>query len=702
MTMTARMAEEKEFSRNMSPQDASKRHQELVDEIRRHDRKYYLEDSPEISDAEYDSLMRELEKLEETFPQLVSKDSPTQTVGASPDTTFQKIHHAEPMLSLNNAMNEAEVEDFINRIKRFLGIQDDTDIDIVGEPKIDGLSSSLTYKNRKLDVAATRGDGQVGEDITANVMTISDVPHELPDWAPDEIEIRGEIYMGRKEFKELNEKHEKEGRPSFANPRNAAAGSVRQLDSGVTAQRPLNFFAYAVGTGKQTMGKTQQEVRDNLEKLGFRLPAPSGVCHGLKELLDLHSRALEQRPDLNFEIDGMVYKVNDIELQKRLGFVSRAPRWAIAHKFPAEKAVTVINKIRIQVGRTGALTPVADLEPITVGGVLVSRATLHNEDEIARKDIREGDTVVIQRAGDVIPQVLEVKPEKRPDDSQEFKMPDRCPVCHSIAIREEGEAVRRCTGGLYCPAQVIERLKHFVSRNAFDIEGLGSKLIEQFWEKGVIKSPVDIFRLREKNEDLSPPLQKWEGWGEKSVQNLFDAIDNRKSIPLPRFIYALGIPQVGQATARRLAATYQSFDRWAQEMRKAGQDSSESYENLIAIEDIGPSVAKDLTGFFQEAHNLEILDELKEILTIEDFQAPEAQNTPLSGKTVVFTGSLSGMTRSEAKARAESAGAKVTGSVSKNTDFVVAGEDSGSKAKKAEELEVSLLSEEEFRKMLEG
>lgn len=694
-------AMEKEDIRDLSQEEAEDRHEKLAQEIAYHDKKYYQEDDPEISDAEYDALMRELERIEAEFPDLITDDSPTQNVGAEPDTAFQKVEHEEPMLSLGNAMDEDEVADFIARIRRYLGMDDDETLSFFGEPKIDGLSCSLTYENGKLKRGATRGDGKTGEDITANIKTIGDIPHELEGDVPDIFEVRGEIYMGRKEFKDLNEKNAEEGKQIFANPRNAAAGSVRQLDSTVTASRPLNFFAYALGAGKDSFADTHSQTREKLEELGFRIPDPSGLCENLDDLLALHQKALEKRPDLNFEIDGMVYKVDEFKLQDRLGFVSRAPRWAIAHKFPAEKAVTKINDIRIQVGRTGALTPVADLEPITVGGVVVSRATLHNEDEIARKNIRIGDTVVIQRAGDVIPQVLEAKEEKRPDDTKEFKMPQTCPVCGSQAIRPEGEAVRRCTGGLVCSAQAKERIKHFVSRNAFDIEGLGSKLVEQFWEEGVIKTPVDIFRLEDKNQELDLPLEQWEGWGEKSTRKLFDSIDRRRSISLDRFIYALGIRQVGQATARRLAATYQNVDDWHREMERANNRDSEAYDKLISIEDIGPSVADDLTGFFTEDHNIEILEDLKSELTIEDYEQSASKDTPLSGKTIVFTGSLENMTRSEAKSRAEAAGAKVTGSVSKNTDYVVVGRDAGSKKDKAEELGVTVISEDDYRNMLE-
>ena len=687
----------------MDFKQAKKRHSELVEEILYHDQKYFQKDDPEISDSEYDFLKRELEDLENLYPSLQTQESPTKKVGAAPSETFQKVDHIDPMLSLDNAMNEDDMSDFLDRIRRYLGMAGNEEVQLFGEPKIDGLSCSLLYRNGHLVRAATRGNGRTGEDITANVKTISNIPHKLDADLPDELEIRGEIYIGREEFANLNSRNESQGKQVFANPRNAAAGSVRQLDPDITASRPLRFFAYAIGAGKDQFASNHQKSREKLGELGFSTPEPARICKDLEDLKALHQKALEMRPDLNFEIDGMVFKINSFSLQDRLGFVSRAPRWAIAYKFPAEKAITRINDIRIQVGRTGALTPVADLEPITVGGVVVSRATLHNEDEIRRKDVRVGDTVVIQRAGDVIPQILEVKPDKRPESGlKEFEMPRQCPVCGAEAIRPEGEAVRRCTGGLFCDAQAKERLKHFVSQGAFDIDGLGSRLIEQFWQEGVVKTPPDIFRLKDKNSDLDPPLEKWEGWGKKSVSNLFEAIEKSRDISLDRFIYALGISQVGQATARRLALSYQNLDGWREQMLKAIDEDSEAFETLMSIEDIGPSVAADIIGFFQEKHNLELLYELEDLINVQDYEKNEDAQTPLSGKTIVFTGSLENMTRSEAKSRAESAGARATSSVSGNTDFVVAGSDSGSKAKKAKDLGVTILTEDDFRKMLEG
>ncbi|MCB9988589.1 MAG: NAD-dependent DNA ligase LigA [Rhodospirillales bacterium] len=715
---------------NFEEEDARARHKKLVAQIRHHDALYYQKDEPEISDADYDALRRELEDLESKHPELVTADSPTQTVGAAPARGFKKVRHSVPMLSLSNVFSEEDVGDFLDRIRRFLGLAENESVGIQAEPKIDGLSCSLRYENRKLVLAATRGDGQEGEDITANVMMISDVPIELPDEAPDMLEVRGEIYMRRDDFAALNKRQEEAGKQLFANPRNAAAGSVRQLDPAITAERPLHFFAYAVADDSVLSAKTQNDIISTLQQWGFVRAEPFDVCDNEDALMAYYQDILEKRPDLDYEIDGVVYKVNRKDWQERLGFVSRAPRWATAHKFPAEQAITRLKDIEIQVGRTGALTPVARLEPISVGGVVVSNATLHNEDEIRRKDIRIGDMVVIQRAGDVIPQIVRVLTDKRTGEEKEFPYPDHCPVCKSLAIREEGEAVRRCTGGLICDAQAVERLKHFVSRDAFDIEGMGTKVIELFWEKGLLHSPADIFRLEERNKELvchsDPresgaeesvasdkrsfagaqddnelrPLQEWEGWGEKSAENLFAAIQNRRTIELPRFIYALGIRQIGQATAKRLAGHYGSLEALKTAMDAAQDRESEAFADLLSIEDVGPAVADDLLGFFAEDHNREVLADLESFLTIETYEAPAASDSPVAGKTVVFTGTLETMTRAEAKAGAESLGAKVAGSVSAKTDYVIAGADAGSKLKKARELGVTVLSEEEWKQLI--
>lgn len=687
---------------DMDEQQARARHAALVKQVKAHDISYYQKDAPKISDADYDALRRELEALEKKYPDLASAESPTQKVGAAPSKGFQKVRHAVPMLSLSNVFDEEELQDFLTRVRRFLGLEEQEPLEISAEPKIDGLSCSLRYENRKLVLAATRGDGSEGEDITENVKTIFDVPQTLPKEAPDILEVRGEIYMRRDDFMALNKRQEEEGKQVFANPRNAAAGSVRLLDVTVTAQRALHFFGYALGETSQDFASTQSGIRSKLKEWGFQEAEPVSLCQTLEDILSYYRNIMDLRPDLPYEIDGVVYKVNRLDFQDRLGFISRSPRWATAHKFPAEQAVTILNDIVIQVGRTGALTPVAELEPITVGGVVVSRATLHNEDELARKDVRIGDHVLIQRAGDVIPQVLKHIEAKRKKESIVFVFPDHCPACGSLAIREEGEVVRRCTGGLICPAQALERLKHFVSKNAFDIEGLGAKVMQQFWEEGLVKTPGDIFRLPEKAGELDPPLQEREGWGDLSVQNLFKAIEKRKTISLSRFIYALGIRQVGEATAKRLAQAYERFQNLKNEMEKAQNREFDAYRDLINIEDIGPSVADDLLGFFAEKHNQEVLKDLESLLTIQSYEAPQTQQSPVSGKRVVFTGTLSSMTRPEAKATAESLGAKVSGSVSKKTDYVVAGEDAGSKAKAAEALGVQILSEEEWAALIRG
>lgn len=681
--------------------DAQVRHAELVQEIKKHDQKYYQDDAPELSDADYDALRKELEGIEAEHPELITKDSPTQSVGAAPSKGFKKVQHAVPMLSLSNVFSEEDVGDFLTRIKKFLGLPDEEAVEIVAEPKIDGLSCSLRYENRKLVLAATRGDGAEGEDITANVLTIGEIPKALPDDAPDILEVRGEIYMGRQDFAKLNKAQEEAGKPVFANPRNAAAGSVRQLDANVTANRPIRFFGYALGQVSEDFAKTHFEIREKLSAWG--IPETTfKLCASKDEIMQNYQHILEERAALDYEIDGVVYKVNRLDYQERLGFVSRAPRWATAHKFPAEQAVTKLHAIDIQVGRTGALTPVARLEPITVGGVVVSNATLHNEDEIERKDIHIGDMVVIQRAGDVIPQVVEALKDKRPKDAQKFQFPDHCPVCGSAAIREGDDVVRRCTGGLICDAQAVERLKHFVSRLAFDIEGLGSKIIELFWEKQILKTPADIFRLKDKSisGEIEPPLETWEGWGEKSVINLFEAIEERRKIEFNRFIYALGIRQVGEATAKRLAATYGDLPSLSAAMKDAQDHESGALEDLLNIEDIGPSVAEDLIAFFAEEHNQEVLRDLEALLSIKPYDAPQASDSPVSGKTVVFTGTLVTMTRAEAKARAETLGAKVAGSVSKKTDYVIAGADAGSKLKKAKDLAVEVLTEEEWNSLI--
>ncbi|HYB08748.1 MAG TPA: NAD-dependent DNA ligase LigA [Alphaproteobacteria bacterium] len=683
----------------LSRAQAEKELGRLAQEIALHDRLYYQEDAPKISDADYDALRRRNEAIEARFPDLVRSDSPSRRIGAAPATGFAKVTHARPMLSLNNAFSEEETNEFMARVRRFLGLGADDPLELVGEPKIDGLSVSARYERGHFVQAATRGDGIVGEDISANLRTVKGVPERLHSThVPAVLEVRGEVYMTKADFLKLNQHQEKEGKPPFANPRNAAAGSLRQLDPKITASRRLSAFFYADGELSESIASTQWDFLKALRKLGFSTNPIARLCPTVDDALTLYREIGEERAELDYDIDGVVYKVNRFDFQERLGMVSRAPRWALAHKFPAEQATTVLNDITIQVGRTGTLTPVAELEPVTVGGVVVSRATLHNEDEIARKDVRIGDTVIVQRAGDVIPQIVAIVEAKRPKSATPYVFPDECPKCGSLAVREEGEVARRCTGGLICPAQAVERLRHFVSRDAFDIDGLGRKHIEAFYADGLLKSPVDIFRLRERRDDLMAR----EGWGKQSVENLLQAVEQRRRIGLDRFIYALGIPQVGEATAKLLARTYRTLPAWRQAMIVAEDHASEAYQDLTNIEGIGPSVAEDILNFFAERHNLEVLDRLSREVSAEEFKVPRTTSSPIAGKTVVFTGTLERMTRNEAKARAEALGATVAGSVSKKTDYVVMGADAGSKAAKARELGVEILSEEDWLRLIGG
>ena len=678
----------------------------LATEIAEHDVRYHSQDAPTISDAEYDELRLRNAAIEERFPELVLADSPSKRVGAAPQEKFGKVQHRVPMLSLGNAFDEKDITEFLGRVRRFLNLPETTEIEVTAEPKIDGLSISLRYENGKLVQAATRGDGAEGENVTANVLTIEDVPAKLTGKAPAVLEVRGEIYMSHKDFAKLNEKQNEDGDRTFANPRNAAAGSLRQLDSSITAARPLRFFAYAWGEAPELPGKTQWDVVMGFKKLGFPVNPLMKLCRSSEELLAHYRSIEERRADLGYDIDGVVYKVNRLDWQARLGFVSRSPRWAIAHKFAAEKATTVLEGIDIQVGRTGALTPVARLKPVTVGGVVVSNATLHNEDEIARKDLRIGDTVTVQRAGDVIPQIVAVITEKRPRGAKPYEFPKVCPACGSHAEREERETgktdvVRRCTGGLICPAQRVERLKHFASRNAFDIEGLGDKIIEEFYHDGLIQSPSDIFTLAARNERSLKKLKDREGWGEASVKKLFDAIDQRRSIALDRFIFALGIRHVGDTTARVLARSYGSAEHFRDQMIAASHHEEEAWNELNALDGIGAVVAEAITQFFGEGHNIEVVNELLKHVTPTPLAAVAA-SSPVSGKTVVFTGALEMMTREEAKSMAERLGAKVAGSVSKKTDLLVAGPGAGSKLKEAEKHGVEVIDEAEWFRRVGG
>ncbi|MFZ1964301.1 MAG: NAD-dependent DNA ligase LigA [Roseiarcus sp.] len=686
----------------LSPDAARAEHARLGAEIAEHDRRYHGEDAPTISDADYDALRRRYTALEEAYPALADAESLNRKVGAAPAEKFAKVRHAAPMLSLGNIFEDAEVEEFCARVRRFLGLGDDAPLEVTAEPKIDGLSCSLRYVDGKLVQAATRGDGYEGEDVTANALTIAAIPKTLRG-APDVLEARGEVYMAHPDFAALNARQQAAGKPAFANPRNAAAGSLRQLDPRVTAERPLRFFAYAWGEVSAPLSDTQMGAIAAFRGFGLPVNPLTRLCRSAAEML-AHYRAIEaERATLGYDIDGVVYKVNDLALQQRLGFVSRSPRWATAHKFPAERATTVVEAIEIQVGRTGALTPVAKLHPVTVGGVVVSNASLHNEDEIARLGVRVGDTIVVQRAGDVIPQILEVVLDQRPrHGTRPFVFPQDekggfiCPVCRSAALREidektgKADVVRRCTGRLVCAAQAVEGLKHFCSRNAFDIEGLGDKQIDLFFNEGLIKTAADIFTLQARDGHERPPLREWEGFGDLSARNLFAAIEARRAIALNRFLYALGVRHVGETNARRLARHFGDFAKL-----HAAARAHDAADALNDIEGIGPVVIESIVDFFAEPHNEEVLDALLQEVRIEPMQAIAAGH-PLAGKTIVFTGSLERMTRDEAKAMAERLGAKVSGSISAKTDLVVAGPGAGSKLTKARELGVETIDEEEW------
>ncbi|HVI28461.1 NAD-dependent DNA ligase LigA [Hansschlegelia sp.] len=683
--------------------DAAREHAALAAEIAEHDRRYYQQDAPTISDAAYDDLRRRLDALEAEFPELKTPDSPSQRVGAAPSGAFAKVRHAVPMLSLANAFSDEEVAEFVARVRRFLDLKPEQELAIAAEPKIDGLSASLRYEGGRFVRGATRGDGAVGEDVTANLRTIDDVPERLTgDDVPEVLEVRGEVYMSHADFRALNERQAEAGKPIFANPRNAAAGSLRQLDPKITAERPLRFFAYAWGEASAVPATTQTGMVQNLERWGFQTNPLMKVFTSTDELLR-HYHAIEAvRAELGYDIDGVVYKVERLDLQRRLGFVSRSPRWAIAHKFPAEQATTILEAIDIQVGRTGALTPVAKLKPVTVGGVVVANATLHNEDEIARKDVRVGDTVIVQRAGDVIPQIVSVVTEKRPKGAQPYVFPTVCPACGSHAVREEGEAVRRCTGGLICRAQQVERLRHFVSRNAMDIDGLGEKQIEAFYEWGLVREPAHIFRLKDRQDPLTP-LKNREGWGETSTNNLFAAIEEARSRPANRLLYGLGIRHVGEINAKRLMRHYRTVEALRAAAKAATppdpaikkDKGDDAWQEMVAIEGVGAVVAHAVIDFFQEPKNDPPLDALLTEVTPAPMEEA-ASDSPVAGLTVVFTGTLERMTRDEAKAMAERLGAKVSGSVSAKTDIVVAGPGAGSKLAKARDLGVEVLTEEQW------
>ena len=681
---------------NLTENEAKAELARLAMEIAYHDRAYHQNDAPEITDADYDELRRRNAAIEARFLSLKRSDSPSNRVGGAPDSGFAKLRHRMPMLSLDNAFDAEEFIEFCTRARRFLGWTDP--LAIVAEPKIDGLSINLTYENSVFVRGATRGDGNEGEDVTANLRTMRDaVPQRLKGSAPASIEIRGEVFMTKADFLALNEAQAASGQKIFANPRNAAAGGLRQLDAKITAGRRLSLFAYAMGETSEPVAETHAGYLERLRSWGFTVNPLSRRLATEDEAAAFQAEIGAQRASLPYDIDGVVYKIDNLTLQRRLGFVGRAPRWAIAWKFPAEQATTMLLAIRIQVGRTGALTPVAELEPVNVGGVLVARATLHNEDEIARKDLRIGDTVVVQRAGDVIPQIVQVVTDK-PRGETLFEYPTVCPACGSHAVRPPGEVVRRCTGGLICPDQRVERLIHFVSRNAFDIDGLGEKTIQEFYAEGWLHGPADLFQLPDREEEIA----KREGWGKLSASNLSRAIRARRRISLERFIFALGIRRIGDANAKLLARHYGSYTNWRDQMEKATIAGSDERLALGSILGIGPAIAEELADFFGEPRNVAILDDLAKELTIEDAAQAEAADSPVAGKTVVFTGTLETMTRPEAKARAESLGAKVTDSVSKKTDIVVVGADAGSKARKAVELGVKTVTEAEWRELVGG
>jgi DNA ligase (NAD+) len=699
---------------DLTDRQARAEHKRLAEEIAYHDKLYHEQDAPEISDAEYDRLRQRLKAIEERLPELIDSSSPTQRVAPTPTTAFSKVRHARPMLSLDNAFTDEELQSFFDRVRRGLeretDIKPDAEIAFACEPKIDGLSISLRYEDGEFVVGATRGDGTTGEDVTANLRTVKDIPHKLKGKAPRALDVRGEIYMERKAFQQMNERQEAAGEKTFANPRNAAAGSLRQLDPEITASRPLRFFAYAWGEAEPRAWKTHSEYLKLLREWGFKVNPLSQLCRTPAAVRDFYREMSIARPSLPYDIDGVVYKLDRIDWQERLGFVSRAPRWAIAHKFPAEQARTRLNGILISVGRTGALTPVADLEPVNVGGVVVARATLHNADEIERLGVRAGDMVIVQRAGDVIPQILGYVPEERPKRTTKFQFPTHCPCPLKTKVQsEEGGVVRRCTGGLECPFQQVERLRHFVSRNCFDIEGLGGTHIENFWRDGLLKVPGDIFRLPKRVDEI----RKREGWGELSVRNLVAAIEARRTISLDRFINAIGIPLIGEATAKILAQEYGDADGWLAEMLQAAKERKKhpdpvkkekaavevgpSYGRLCNVEQIGVTTADAMCAFFSEGHTVDIIRDLLKELSVQPVERRVvAADAKLRDKIVVFTGELSTMTRDAAKARAEELGAKVTDSVSKKTSLVVVGENAGSKARKAAELGVQTMTEQEW------
>jgi DNA ligase (NAD+) len=706
------MAEQETPVQDLSKNDARVELERLAIQLAAANRAYHTEDAPDISDAEYDRLRQRNAKIEAAFPDLKRADSPTDQVGAPVAVGFGKVRHEIRMMSLSNAFDDAEIIAFDQSIRRYLGLKDDDPLAYTAEPKIDGLSLALRYENGVLVQAATRGDGVVGENVTANARTIGDIPTRL-NGAPEILEVRGEVYMSHADFADLNERQSAKAAKTFANPRNAAAGSLRQLDASITKDRPLRFFAYSWGALNAPLAETQTGAIARLQQLGFQTNPLTQRCAGPAEIIAHYQMIESKRATLGYDIDGVVYKVDDLDYQSRLGFRSTTPRWAIAHKFPAELAWTRLESIDIQVGRTGALSPVARLTPVTVGGVVVSNATLHNEDYIAGrdasgapirdgKDIRIGDWVQVYRAGDVIPKVADVDLGQRPKNATPYRFPTHCPECGSDAIREDGDAVRRCSGGLICPAQAVEKLKHFVSRAAFDIEGLGAKQVEQFYTDGWIAEPADIFTLKDRYGSGVQQLKNREGWGEKSAQNLFDAIDDKRAIPLGRLIFSLGIRHVGEVVANLLARSYGTWDAFVAAIDAAQDREGEHWAGLTGIDGIGTVVATALVSSFAQEAERASIDRLVAHLDVQEAERPQTQGSPVVGKTVVFTGSLERMTRAEAKTRAEALGAKVSGSVSAKTDLLVAGPGSGSKETKARDLGVEIVDEDGWFDLIEG
>jgi DNA ligase (NAD+) len=675
--------------------DERKRLEALYEQIAYHNRCYHDLDAPEISDANYDKLVQEALRIEKQFPRLKRADAPTNRVGNEVQNKFEKVSHKIPMLSLENTFDEEGVRDFITRSRKLLNLLPNDPLEIMAEPKIDGLSASLHYEKGTLILGSTRGDGVTGENITHTIKTIQNIPHHLKGSTyPDTLEVRGEIFLSKEAFSQLNLTREEEGLPLFANPRNAAAGSVRQLDAGIAAKRPLQFFAYSLATPNFKV-ESQQETLDLLKSWGFSVADNIQLCHSLDDIMHYYRGMNERRARLPFDIDGVVYKINARQDQEKMGFVARAPRWALAHKFAAEQGETVLNAITIQVGRTGVLTPVGELEPLNIGGVLVSRVSLHNADELIRKDIRVGDRVVIQRAGDVIPQIVRVLGTDHPR-SDPFAFPTTCPVCGSPVIREENEVATRCTGNFKCTAQVKERLNHFVSRHAFDIEGLGGKSIDFFWEINLIKNPIDIFTLQQRDAQSLTPLRNFPGWGQKSAENLFQAIEEKRHVTFDRFLYALGIHHIGQVTAKVIARHYKTAEDWNNAMTYLNAESSEEFQKLLSIDGIGHTIATSLMVFFKEPSNKNLIATLLSILDVRTMETLENQSIPLKGKSILFTGTLQSLTREEAKSQAEQLGAKVTNTISPKTHILVVGENPGSKLEKAKKLNITIFSENEW------